>query len=288
MNKIFNKSLAKLLITCQRQPVCMAMEPMGWAGIGSTQLMARRWAGHSKWANIKHTKMSKDAEKSKLINRCLTKLKWSLQKTGGPDPKINKEFADVMEMCRKYNIPNTTLDKAIKRALERKFVPMKVELMGPNGCLIVVDAESDNKSQLRHVIKTVLKKYKGFAFVDEGRAMFAFQEKGIVRVKDVDKSGQKIDMEKAEEVAIEADAEEVKIDDDNDEPVLVFVTEPVSCHKAKKYIEESTNLEVIDSGIELIPYTRVELPEEVLETVANAIGELEELEEINRVYDNIS
>lgn len=267
-------NVIRLLTTCQRP-------------LWGPQVVTRRWAGHSKWANIKHTKLSKDAEKAKTINRCLTKLKWSLRCTGGADPKLNKEFADVMEMCRRYNIPNTTLDKAIKRELERKSVPMKVEIMGPNGCLLILDAEADNRSQLRHAIKTVLKKYKGFAFVDDGRAMFAFQEKGVIRVKSVDRSGQTITIEKAEEVAIEADAEEVKTCED-DESVLMFLTEPLNCHKAKKYIEENTDLEVIDGGIELIPFIRVELPEETLETVATAIGELEELDEINRVYDNIS
>jgi len=249
--------------------------------------ICRGMAGHSKWQNIKHTKLSKDAEKSRVINRLLGKLRHSLKNVGGTDPKINKEFGEVMDMCRRANIASTTTDKAIKRVLEKKTYPCKLEIIGPNGCLIVVDAECGNKNGLRNDIKKLLKKYNGFGFADDGRASFAFQEKGIVRVRDKDTTGQQISVETAEEVAIEADAEEVKPCPE-DESVLLFITETQNCHKTRKYIEENTNYEIIESGIELLAVNRVELPEETLQIVVNAIEELEDHEDINRVYNNIS
>lgn len=292
MNKLLNNNLIKLINSFNNNyytfnNVLIKSEPIITKQSINWWLINKRFAGHSKWQNIKHTKLSKDAEKSRTINKLLNKLRHSLKNVGGTDPKINKAFGEVMEMCRKANVSNITIDKAIKRALEKKAIPMKLEIMGPNGCLIVLDAESDNKSNLRYVVKTVLKKYNGFAFVDDGRAMFAFEEKAVVRVKDKDKNGQQIDLEKAEEIAIEADAEEVKFNEDNEEPILMFVSEIQNCHKIRKYIEENTNFEIIESGIELMAYNRVELPEQTLQMVVNAIEELEDLEEINRVYNNI-
>ena len=291
MNKILNKNLPRVLLSYNKYAIHNFSNEMIFgrhlAPVSEWQTVLKRFAGHSKWQNIKHTKLSKDAEKSRLINKLMLKLRFSLRNVGGTDPKINREFGDVMEMCRKANIPNTTIDKAIKRALEKKFIPLKMEILGPNGTLLVLDAEAENKSTLKHAVKGVLKKYKGFAFAEEGRALFAFEEKGIVRIKDKDKDGKQIDLERAEEVAIEADAEEVKPNPEDDS-VLLFVTETQNCHKTKKYIEENTNFEIIDSGIELVPYQRIDLPEDALQVVVTAIEELEDLEEINKIYNNIN
>jgi translational activator of cytochrome c oxidase 1 len=241
-------------------------------------LIQNRFAGHSKWQNIRHTKAAKDLQKSQIFNRLIQRIRVAVQKPGKNDPKINKEYADVIEMCRRANMPNTTIEKAVKRGLEKKLQPIKLEIIGPNGCLIVLEAESENKSNLRYQVRGVLRKYYGFAFAEDGRAMYAFQEKGIVRVKNKDKNGNHIDLNKAEEIAIEADAEEVKICNEDD---LVF-------SKTKKYIEENTNFEIIESGLELLAQNRVELPDDTLQLVSNAIDELEELEEVHRIYNNIN
>ncbi|XP_054166433.1 translational activator of cytochrome c oxidase 1-like [Oppia nitens] len=292
MNKLLTKQLVKafnhLSISYRCQPL-MDTE-MIYGSIGRRlplNTTSKRFAGHSKWKNIQHTKASKDAEKCRTTNRMLMKLKIALRNPGGADPKLNRDFGDVMDMCRRANIQSSTLDKCIKRTLERKSVPLKMEILGPNGALLILDAEADNKNALRYSVKSVLKKFKGFAFADEGRAAFAFEEKGIVRVKDKDTKGESISLERAEEIAIEADAEEVKLCSE-DESVLLFVTEPLFCHKTKKYIEDNTNLEVIEAGIEMIPHMRVELPEETFQEVVTAIQELEDLEEINKVFNNVS
>jgi translational activator of cytochrome c oxidase 1 len=250
-------------------------------------LIQNRFAGHSKWQNIRHTKAAKDLQKSQIFNRLIQRIRVAVQKPGKNDPKINKEYADVIEMCRRANMPNTTIEKAVKRGLEKKLQPIKLEIIGPNGCLIVLEAESENKSNLRYQVRGVLRKYYGFAFAEDGRAMYAFQEKGIVRVKNKDKNGNHIDLNKAEEIAIEADAEEVKICNEDDS-VLLFITEPLVFSKTKKYIEENTNFEIIESGLELLAQNRVELPDDTLQLVSNAIDELEELEEVHRIYNNIN
>lgn len=250
-------------------------------------LIQCRFAGHSKWQNIRHTKAAKDSQKSKIYNKLVLKIKSSVQKPGGTDPKVNREYADVIEMCRRANMPNSTIEKAVKRGLEKKLIPMKLEIIGPNGCLIVLDAESDNRTNLRYSVRGILKKYIGFGFAEDGRAMHAFEEKGVLKVKNHDKNGVQIDFNKAEEVAIEADAEEVKISSEDDS-VLLFITGPLNCLKAKKYIEENTSFQIIESGVELLPYIKVELPEDLLQLVSNAIDELEELEEVHKIYNNIN
>lgn len=245
------------------------------------------WAGHSKWQNIKHIKASKDQQKSQLYNRLIMKIRTAVQKQGGADPNLNREFGDVIQECRKANMPNSTIDKAVKRSLEKKTVLMKLEIIGPEGSVLVIDAEVDNRNQFRNEVRKILKKKIGFGFADEGRALSLFEEKGVVRVKNI-KNDSNFDLEQAEEIAIEADAEEVRIDDE-DNTILMFLGDEYSHIRVKGYIEKnySNHYVVIENGVELIPYVRNEISEQSFQQTVEAINEIGELEGVNRVYNNI-
>ncbi|KAJ6217107.1 hypothetical protein RDWZM_008264 [Blomia tropicalis] len=244
-------------------------------------------AGHAKWQNIKHVKAAKDQQKSQLYNRLIMKIKVAVGKQGGADPRLNKEFNDVIEMCRKANMPNSTIDKAVKRALEKKFFDVKVELIGPENSLLIVDAEVENRNYFRNEIRKVLKKYVGFGFANEGRALAAFEEKGVVRVRNKEGTAD-FNQEQAEDIAIEADAEEVRVSDDDD-TVLMFIGDQTSHTKVKGYIESNHPDEylVIENGIELLPYTRAEFSDETFNILETVIGEIGELEGVNRIYTNL-
>ena len=41
----------------------------------------KRFAGHSKWANIKHTKMAKDAERSNALQTAIKKMRFAIAGT---------------------------------------------------------------------------------------------------------------------------------------------------------------------------------------------------------------
>lgn len=245
------------------------------------------WAGHSKWQNIKHIKASKDQQKSQLFNRLIVKIRTAVQKQGGADQNLNREFGDVIQECRKANMPNSTIDKAVKRALEKKSFLLKLEIIGPENSLLVIDAEVDNRNHFRNEVRKILKKKIGFGFADEGRALSSFEEKGVVRVKNVN-ADTNFDMEKAEEIAIEADAEEVRINDEDD-TLLMFIGDQYSHTRVKLHIEKNyaNQFVVIENGVELIPYVRTEISEQSFQQVVDAINEIGELEGVNRVYNNI-
>lgn len=263
-----------------RRPICLTFQR-------NLHLFPTLYAGHSKWQNIKHIKASKDQQKSQLFNRLLLKIKTAVQKQGGADPHINREFGDVIEMCRKANMPNTTIDKAVKRALERKSILVKLEIIGPENSLLIIDADVDNRNFFRNQVRSVLKKYVGFGFANEGRALSCFEEKGVVRVKNINGDSD-FDMNQAEEIAIEADAEEVRVDDE-DSTVLLFIGDELSHTKVKSYIENNyaDKFVVAENSVELVPFTKTELSEEKFEQVINAIDELNELEGVSRIYNNI-
>lgn len=245
------------------------------------------YAGHAKWQNIKHIKASKDLQKSQLFNRLVLKIRTSVQKQGGADPHLNREFADVLELCRKANMPNSTIEKAVKRGMEKKNISVKMEIICPENSFLVIDAEVDNKNYFRKQLFQILKKKIGFGFADEGRALALFEEKGVVRVKNKNEN-EEFDLSKAEDIAIEAEAEEVQIFDE-DPTILMFIGDQYSHTKVKSHIDKNYSdlYVIVENGIELFPYTKLEVSDKSFQIILEAINEIGELEGVNRVYHNI-
>ena len=74
-------------------------------------------SGHSKWANIKHKKGKSDAQKAKVFTKLGRELLMAV-KQGGPDPAGNAKLRDVIAKCKSNNMPNDTINNAIKRAAD--------------------------------------------------------------------------------------------------------------------------------------------------------------------------
>ena len=72
-------------------------------------------SGHSKFANIKHKKEKNDAAKGKVFTVIGRELAVAV-KAGGPDPASNSRLRDAIAKAKSNNMPNDTIDKAIKKA----------------------------------------------------------------------------------------------------------------------------------------------------------------------------
>lgn len=253
--------------------------------LGKLFLIQCRSAGHSKWQNIRHTKQSKDSARSQLFNKLCMNIRKAVRQPGGGDPHLNKELNDILAICKRVNMPNETIERNIKSGLERKASSLKVEIIGPNNCMLVIDMESFNVNTSKKDVKKVLKKHAGWGFANEGRSDFAFRTTGLVKVAKMDKNGSDISYERAEEIAIEAEAEEVVIDEE--ENTIWFLTDPLHHSRVRNYIEENTNFEVLDSGVEMLPNSKIELSDEQMKQAEQVIETLEKVEGVVKIYDNI-
>ena len=72
-------------------------------------------SGHSKFANIAHKKAANDAAKGKIFTRLGKELMIAV-KEGGPDVNNNSKLRQVVAKCKAANMPNDTIDRAIKKA----------------------------------------------------------------------------------------------------------------------------------------------------------------------------
>ena len=71
-------------------------------------------AGHSKWANIKHKKAANDKKRGKLWSKLIREVTVAA-KEGGGDIDANPRLRLAVDKARGANMPNDTVDRAIKR-----------------------------------------------------------------------------------------------------------------------------------------------------------------------------
>lgn len=73
------------------------------------------WAGHSKWANIRHTKAEKDGERAAMFRRFSRQIQLVIQETGICDPALNSQLRSVIQEALKCNMPMASIQNTIKK-----------------------------------------------------------------------------------------------------------------------------------------------------------------------------
>lgn len=78
-------------------------------------------SGHSKWHNIQAKKGKADAARGKIFTKLGRELMVAV-KAGGPDPDGNSSLKAVIAKCKAANMPNDTINNAIKRHQEKEAI----------------------------------------------------------------------------------------------------------------------------------------------------------------------
>lgn len=135
-------------------------------------------SGHNKFSKIKHLKAKNDAQKSKLYGKFVRLITVEAKKSGGN--LSSPGLAAAIEKARKENMPNDTIDRAIKKATTDNSAAMEsivYEAYGPGGVAMLIEALTDNRNKAAQEIKHILSKH-GVALAAPGSASWAFQKSG--------------------------------------------------------------------------------------------------------------
>lgn len=130
-------------------------------------------AGHNKWTQIKRQKGKTDAQKSKAFTKFARLLTVEAKKCGGD--KNSSGLKVVIDRARAANMPNESIDRAIKKATDTSAAMEAgvYEAYGPGGSALVIDVLTDNKNKAAQEIKHILSR-NGFALAGIGAATWAF------------------------------------------------------------------------------------------------------------------
>ncbi|KAJ7314043.1 hypothetical protein JRQ81_005947 [Phrynocephalus forsythii] len=242
-------------------------------------------AGHNKWSKVKHIKGPKDVERSQVFHKLGMMIRAAVRDGGGPNPEMNRALANVIEQCKNRSMPKATIEAAINSGVKIKSSSLLYEARGPHGYSMLIEILTDNSKRTSNEIRRILNTHGGL-MADGVR--HNFERKGVVAVSDEDQSGSPITMDKALELAIEAGAEDVQDEEDeNEKMTLKFICAMPNLHQVREKLK-SLGLCLVSSDLEYIPTTTVELSDEEMERAAQLIHALQSNADVVQVYDNIA
>jgi YebC/PmpR family DNA-binding regulatory protein len=131
-------------------------------------------SGHNKYSKIKHIKAKNDAQKSKSFGKLVRLITVEAKKAKGILTSPGLQAA--IEKARGENMPNDTIDRAIKKATTDNSAEMEsitYEAYGPGGIAILIEALTDNRNKAAQEIKAILARHN-IALATPGSASWAF------------------------------------------------------------------------------------------------------------------
>jgi YebC/PmpR family DNA-binding regulatory protein len=148
--------------------------------IANTNPKETPMSGHNKFSKIKHLKAKNDAQKSKIFGKMVKLIAMEAKKANG---NLNSpSLISAIERAKKENVPNDTIDRAIKKAMTDNSASLEsiiYECYGPGGTAILIEALTDNRNKASQEIKHILSK-NGFELASPGSASWAFTKNGNV------------------------------------------------------------------------------------------------------------
>ena len=237
-------------------------------------------SGHSKWHNIQAKKGKADAARGKIFTKLGRELLIAT-KEGGPDPAGNSKLKAVIAKCKAANMPNDTINNAIKKASgegsSANYEEVVYEGYGPNGVAVIVNANTDNRNRTAADVRHVFDKAGG-NLGTTGCVSYMFDKKGVIVIE---KASTNMDEEELMMLALDAGAE----DFNSPEEVYEIITKPSDFTTVREKLEE-VGLSFLEAEVQMVPTTTVVLDEAGQEKMERLIERLEDLDDVMNVYHN--
>ena len=237
-------------------------------------------SGHSKWHNIQAKKGKADAARGKIFTKLGRELLIAV-KQGGPDPAGNSKLKDVIAKCKANNMPNDTINNAIKKASGaasgENYEEIVYEGYGTSGVAVIVNASTNNKNRTAADVRHIFDKFGG-NLGTPGCVSYMFEKKGVIVIE---KEGCPMGEDDLMMLAIEAGAEDFSAE----EEVYEITTAP-SDFTAVTETLTSNNLTFLEAGVQQVPSTYVSLDDASGEKMQKLIDNLEDLDDVLEVFHN--
>ena len=236
-------------------------------------------AGHSHWAGIKHKKGKADKLRSKIFSKLSREITVAA-KLGDKDPGMNARLRSAIQAARSANMPKDNIERAIEKSTyndQSNFENIRYEGFGPSKSAVIVEALTDNKNRTASNIRTIFSKNNG-SLGTQGSASHNFQRLGVIKI---DKN--EIEKERILELAIESGAHDC-ISHEEFHEVHTNIDE---IYEVKKKFEKVI-VNFLSTEIEWLPINKLSLKGEESQNMVKFLETLEEEEDVQNVYTNVS
>ena len=236
-------------------------------------------SGHSKWHNIQAKKGKVDAKRGKVFTKIGKEL-MVVVRNGGSNLDSNAKLRDVIAKAKAANMPNDTIQRAIKKAAGElgsvNFETIVYEGYGPSGVAVIVETLTDNKNRSAGNVRSAFTKGGG-NMGTSGCVSFMFQEKGEMVIERTDST----DEDELMMMALDAGAEDFASEDE----VFVVTTTPEDFGAVREALEEN-GIEFLEASVKKIPDTYTQIDEVAAKSFQKMLNLLEDDEDVQEVYHN--
>ena len=236
-------------------------------------------AGHSKWKNIQHHKGAQDAKRGKIFTKLIREIT-TAARMGGGDESTNPRLRLAVQKALAQNMTRDTINRAAKRGAggedDSNMMECVYEGYGPGGVAIIVECLTDNKNRTVSDVRHAFSKHGG-ALGTSGSVAFLFSKIGLIQFEN------NMNEEKIFEIAIDAGAEDVVVNDDKS---IDVVTNPDHFEAVKNALS-AAGCTFSRAEINMQPSTQCTLSDpELVAQLVKLTDALEDLDDVQNVYSN--
>ncbi len=237
-------------------------------------------SGHSKWSTIKHKKGAADQRRAQLFTK-LTRGITVAAREGGADIETNFNLRLAVDKAKAANMPKDNIERAVQRgaggAKGDDMQRVVYEGYGPNSTAVIVAATTDNRNRTAGEVRNVFTRH-GCSLGESGSVAWQFAQRGVITLEEPALPAEDVAL-----VAIDAGA----VDVDTDESTVVVYTEVPDFQRVREALM-GAGLQITDAELAMVPNTEMELEARKTVTVMRFLEALEELDDVDSVWSNVS
>ena len=234
--------------------------------------------GHSHWSQVKRQKGAADAKRGQLFTKLGREITVAARQ-GGADPESNFRLRLAVQRARDNNMPNDTIERAIKRGAggpdAAELIEATYEGYGPGGVAVLIDVVTDNRNRSVSEIRATMGR-AGANLSEAGSVAWLFDNKGLIAINAGDSNSEDLAL-----TAIDAGAEDVDIQDGR----LEVYTRAEDLEKVRQALQEH-GIEIESAELTKVPKSTINLGEKEALQALRLLDKLEELDDVQRVHSN--
>jgi YebC/PmpR family DNA-binding regulatory protein len=236
-------------------------------------------SGHSKWHTIKHKKGALDAKRGKLFTKLIKEITVAARSGGSGDVNTNARLRKAVSDAKAANMPNDTIDRAIKRGTGElegvNYEEITYEGYGPAGVAVILEVMTDNRNRTVSEIRHLFSK-NGGNLGESGSVAWMFHKKGEIIVAPNAKSEDEL-----MEIALNAGAEDMQTDEDS----YQIITAPDDFDAVLEAVK-GAGIEPLSAEVTMLPQNYIHIEGKDAAQMLKLYEALDDHDDVQKVYAN--
>lgn len=241
-------------------------------------------AGHNKWSKVKHRKAVVDKRRSKVWSK-VSRAIIVAARHGGADPNFNLALRYAIDEARYANMPRDVIERAVQKGAGggdmSAYETVRYEGYAPGGVAVIVDALTDNRTRTATDVRNAFGEHGGNLGAT-GCVAFLFAPRGRIGVRTPG-----VVEDALMEAALNAGALDVLAPDDpaDAESEWTVLTDVPSYQGVRDALEKG-GYTLGECELTMLPEQWVEVRGEQAASVRAIVEQLEDLDDVQKVYTN--